>query len=51
MGIVDGPTEVHKIGVAKGILRDVQPFAGPFPSYHVPARLAAAREKFAAYLD
>ncbi len=51
MGIVDGPTEVHKIGVAKDILRDVQPFAGPFPSYHVPARLAAAREKFAAYLD
>jgi acyl-CoA dehydrogenase len=51
MGIVDGPTEVHKVGVAKDILRDVQPFPGPFPSYHVPARLAAAREKFAAYLD
>jgi acyl-CoA dehydrogenase len=51
MGIVDGPTEVHKIGVAKDILRDAKPSAGLFPSYHVPIRLAAAREKFAAYLD
>ncbi len=51
MGIVDGPTEVHKIGVAKDILRDVRPAEGTFPSYHVPTRLAAAREKFAAYLD
>ncbi len=51
MGIVDGPTEVHKIVVAKDILRDVQPSDGPFPSYHVPPRLAEARVKFAAYLD
>lgn len=51
MGIVDGPTEVHKVGVAKDILRDVVPFDGPFPSYHVPTRLAEARANFAAYLD
>ena len=51
MGIVDGPTEVHKIAVAKDVLRDAQPSDGPFPSYHVPPRLAEARAKFAAYLD
>lgn len=51
MGIVDGPTEVHKIVVAKDILRDVEPSEGVFPSYHVPTRLEAARKKFAAFLD
>lgn len=51
MGIVDGPTEVHKIVVAKDILRDVEPSEGVFPSYHTPTRLAAARKKFAAFLD
>lgn len=51
MGIVDGPTEVHKIVVAKDILRDVKPSDGVFPSYHTPSRREAARIKFAAYLD
>lgn len=51
MGIVDGPTEVHKVVVARDILRDVAPAPGLFPTYHVPPRVAAAREKFAAYLD
>lgn len=51
MGIVDGPTEVHKIVVAKDILRDVEPSEGVFPSYHTPTRLEAARKKFAAFLD
>lgn len=51
MGIVDGPTEVHKIVVAKDILRDVKPSEGVFPSYHTPTNLEAARKKFAAFLD
>jgi len=51
MGIVDGPTEVHKIVVAKDILRDVEPSDGVFPSYHTPTKREAARNKFAAYLD
>lgn len=51
MGIVDGPTEVHKVGVAKDILRDVKPAEGTFPTYHVPSNLAAARQKYAAYLN
>ena len=51
MGIVDGPTEVHKIVVAKDVLRNVEPSDSQFPSYHVPTTLAAAQKKFAEYLD
>ncbi len=51
MGIVDGPTEVHKVGVAKDILRHATPSDGPFPTYHVPTRLAEVRQKFAEYLE
>ncbi|HQS68132.1 MAG: acyl-CoA dehydrogenase [Novosphingobium sp. 28-62-57] len=51
MGIVDGPTEVHKVSVARDILRHVQPATGPFPSYFVPDRRAEAQIKFAAYLE
>lgn len=47
MGIVDGPTEVHKVSVARDVLRDVAPSAGTFPSYHVPSARAAAEAKFA----
>lgn len=50
MGIVDGPTEVHKVAVAKDILRDITPSPGVFPSYHVPTSRAAAEAKFAANL-
>ncbi len=50
MGIVDGPTEVHKVGVAKDVLRNVTPSPGVFPTYFVPARRAEAERKFAQYL-
>lgn len=50
MGIVDGPTEVHKVSVAKDILRDAKPAPGLFPTYFVPEALAAAKAKYAAYL-
>jgi acyl-CoA dehydrogenase len=51
MGIVDGPTEVHKVSVARDILRNVAPATGIWPSYFVPDRRAAAMEKFAQYLE
>ncbi len=51
MGIVDGPTEVHKVSVAKDVLRHVAPSPGVFPTYFTPDRRAAAAEKFAAFLD
>ena len=36
MGIADGPTEVHKVTVAKQILKDFKPDNDLLPSYHVP---------------
>lgn len=51
MGIVDGPTEVHKVSVAKDVLRHVEPSPGVFPSYHVPSRRAEAERKFADILE
>jgi acyl-CoA dehydrogenase len=51
MGLADGPTEVHKVTVAKQVLRDYKPVDGLWPSEHLPARLAAARVKYAAFLE
>lgn len=50
MGLADGPTEVHKVTVAKQVLRDYAPSAELFPAYHRPTAQAAAREKFKALL-
>jgi acyl-CoA dehydrogenase len=51
MGIVDGPTEVHKTQLAKQLLKNYQPSPGLFPTSHLPPRVEAARRKFAKYLD
>jgi acyl-CoA dehydrogenase len=51
MGIADGPTEVHKVTVARQVLRGYQPSGDLWPSEHLPKKLAAARAKYAAYLD
>jgi acyl-CoA dehydrogenase len=51
LGIADGPTEVHKVTVARQLLRDYSPSDGLWPSQHIPRRLAAAREKYAEYLE
>lgn len=50
MGLADGPTEVHKITVAKQLLRDYEACPALFPAYHRPTAEAAAREKFKAVL-
>ncbi|MFN2538514.1 MAG: acyl-CoA dehydrogenase family protein [Mycobacteriales bacterium] len=50
MGLVDGPTEVHKVTVARQVLRDYQPSETDWPSMHLPTRRAAAREKIAKQL-
>ncbi|MCY4163766.1 MAG: hypothetical protein OXE93_06075 [bacterium] len=44
MGIVDGPTEVHKDTIAKQILKSHKPSEGLFPSQYLPPRIAKARE-------
>jgi acyl-CoA dehydrogenase len=51
MGIVDGPTEVHKFGVAKEVLRDRKGTDGLFPSYHLPELIAAAERKLASSIE
>jgi acyl-CoA dehydrogenase len=51
MGIADGPTEVHKITVARQVLRDYKATDGLFPSGHIPSRREALRERFADLLE
>lgn len=51
MGIADGPTEVHKLTLAKQLLRDYAPSPDLFPTRHAPKRRAAALERFRALLD
>jgi acyl-CoA dehydrogenase len=38
MGIADGPTEVHKVTVAKEVLKDYTPHDGLWPSQHIPTK-------------
>ncbi|MGA3147368.1 MAG: acyl-CoA dehydrogenase family protein [Acidimicrobiales bacterium] len=47
MGLVDGPTEVHRNSVARSVLKDYQPVEGLWPSQHLPTRIAEARRKYA----
>ena len=47
MGLVDGPTEVHRVTIARQILKRYKPAPGLWPTEHLPAKVAAAREKFA----
>lgn len=51
MALADGPTEVHKTTVARQVLREHKPVDGLWPSAHLPARRAAAREKYAEYFE
>jgi acyl-CoA dehydrogenase len=50
-GIADGPTEVHKVTIARQVLKEYKPAEGMFPSTHLPPRQAAARAKFADLLE
>jgi acyl-CoA dehydrogenase len=51
MGLVDGPTEVHKTTVARQVLRDYSPSGDLWPSQWIPRRRDAARAKYAEYLE
>lgn len=51
MGLVDGPTEVHRMTVARTLLKGGRPSDGLWPSEWIPAKQEAARKKFAEYVE
>jgi acyl-CoA dehydrogenase len=51
LGIADGPTEVHKITLARGLLKQYTPVEGLWPSGHLPSVKARARERYADALE
>ena len=51
MGLADGPTEVHKVTLARLLLSEYAPNMDTFPSGHLPRLRAEAFERYAEVLD
>jgi acyl-CoA dehydrogenase len=51
MGLADGPTEVHKVTVARQLLRDYRASDDLWPTEWIPRKLDAAKARFAEYLE
>jgi len=51
MGIMDGPTEVHKISVARQVLKGYEPSADLWPSEFGPRKVVDARRRFDEMVD
>jgi acyl-CoA dehydrogenase len=51
LAIADGPTEVHKLTLARRTLAEYQPVDTLFPSAHIPTRRAAAAARLAERLE
>jgi acyl-CoA dehydrogenase len=51
MGLADGPTEVHKVTVARQVLRDYRGTDGMWPTEWIPGKQEAARAKLAEFLE
>jgi len=47
MGIVDGPTEVHQVTIARQLLKDREPSQGTWPSRWLPPRVEESRQRYA----
>ena len=51
MGLADGPTEVHKVTVARQVLREHRATDGMWPSEWIPGKIEAAKARYAHLLD
>ncbi len=51
MGLADGPTEVHKVTVARQVLRNHRPSDNRWPTERIPKKVEAAKATFADYLE
>jgi acyl-CoA dehydrogenase len=51
MGLADGPTEVHKVTLAREILKGYEPSSGVFPTRHLPSLRDEARKRYADALE
>ena len=51
MGLADGPTEVHKVTVARQVLREYNGTNGMFPTAHIPAKRAEALSRYADVIE
>ncbi|MGO9197543.1 MAG: acyl-CoA dehydrogenase family protein [Acidimicrobiales bacterium] len=47
MSVMDGVDEVHKVTVARNVLKEYRPHEGLWPTEYFPAKREAARKKFA----
>jgi acyl-CoA dehydrogenase len=50
LGLADGPTEVHKVTLARELLRRAEPAEGLFPTSHLPGKRDEAMARFAPVL-
>jgi acyl-CoA dehydrogenase len=46
LALTDGSSEVHKVTLAKQLLRDYQPAEGRWPSEYIPERLEKAKKQY-----
>lgn len=51
LALADGPVEVHKVTLARQVLKTYEPCRDLFPSYHLPTRRAAVEQRFSRLLD
>jgi acyl-CoA dehydrogenase len=50
MAVMDGADEVHKVTVARNVLKDYRPHEGLWPTEYLPTKRAEARKKYASVL-
>ncbi|HEY1280089.1 MAG TPA: acyl-CoA dehydrogenase family protein [Acidimicrobiales bacterium] len=51
MGLADGPTEVHKVTLARQVLSEYTPTDGLFPTGHLPTRRDAVMARYADVIE